>query len=152
MQVPRSTSVTDLGILYVNKLSFHLHIDNITKKALRSLGFLIRLCENFKKPESLSTLFKAYVLPILEYCSPVIPFNTKAQIDKLERIQKKYLKLLAFKSTGLYPMRGCDYLDLCNTFDTDTLGLRRSCASALIGINVIRGKIHGPALLNELPI
>ena len=42
--IDRVLEIRDLGVLYDVKLSFILHIDYITSKALSMLGFVMRIC------------------------------------------------------------------------------------------------------------
>ena len=67
----RSHQVDDLGIRFDSKLKFDHHIQMITKKAFRSLGFIARNTKQFKNPESSILLFNTYVRSTLEYANQV---------------------------------------------------------------------------------
>uniref|UniRef100_A0A2S2R2Y8 RNA-directed DNA polymerase from mobile element jockey n=1 Tax=Sipha flava TaxID=143950 RepID=A0A2S2R2Y8_9HEMI len=59
-------TVTDLGIVFDRELNFHSHIENSCCKALKILGFLRRICSEFKLMTPLKLLYCAYVRSVLE--------------------------------------------------------------------------------------
>ena len=65
-----TTEVTDLGLLFTNTLNFHRHIVGICGKA-KSLIFLLRKRFLSKNAYYLILAYKSYILPVLNYCSPV---------------------------------------------------------------------------------
>lgn len=87
--IPRTSQVRDLGVILDEKFTFEAHIDHITSKAYKSLGFVIRNSQQFKSPLCLKTLYYCYVRSILE-CASVVwrPFYKK-YIDLIESIQPK---------------------------------------------------------------
>lgn len=46
----------DLGVLYVTKLRFNFHIDNILVKAFKMSGFIMRQFWEFKKIETIKLI------------------------------------------------------------------------------------------------
>ena len=64
------SSVVDLGVIVNNTLKFALHINNVCCKAHTRANLLLR-CFQSKNVESLISVFKVYVRPIIEYCSVV---------------------------------------------------------------------------------
>jgi len=63
-------NVKDLGIVFDSKLTFTPHIAKIVAKAKPKLFFLFR-CFGTKDIDSLIKGYKSYVLPVLEYGSPI---------------------------------------------------------------------------------
>ena len=62
------------------------------KKAVKSFNIVFRL-KSTLHTESLSHIFKTYILPIIEYaCIPVTPLSIAA-LDRLERIQRKAARI-----------------------------------------------------------
>jgi len=53
----------------VPSLSFSFHVERITCKALRTLGFIRRNASNFDQANCLVTLYTSLVRSILEYGS-----------------------------------------------------------------------------------
>lgn len=151
-ELGRVSSVKDLGITFDSYLTFNLHINLASSRALQALGFVSRICRSFKKPETLKKLYQAFVIPILDYGLPLVPFHTNKQIKSYESVQKRFLKLLNFKSTGIFPARGSSYLDLCITHSFDPIHQRRLYFLTLICIRLLRGLIYCPTILNEISL
>ncbi len=85
----RVSRIKDLGIIFDDKLSFTEHIDDITRKSYRMLGFIFRCGKYFVSQYSMRILYSSLVRNRLEYCSTVWnPFYNNA-IDQIERVQKK---------------------------------------------------------------
>lgn len=53
----RASTVKDLGILFDSKLKFDEHIEQISCKSYKMLGFLIRCCKGFRNPNTLISLY-----------------------------------------------------------------------------------------------
>jgi hypothetical protein len=77
-------------------------------------------------------LYKQYVLPHLEFSSPVWAPWTRADIDKLESVQKKAVRMVA----GL---KGISYEERCKEIGLNTLDERRKVQDLVL----LHGLIHG---------
>ena len=77
-----------LGVTFTNKLTWDIHIGNISGAANRMLSLLWR---NLKScPKALKEkAYKAYVRPKLEYASPVCDPQHQKNILKLEMVQRR---------------------------------------------------------------
>ena len=77
-----------LGVLLSDEYKWSEHIDQVAKKANRSLGFVLRnthgCSRHFKE-----AAYKSLVRPHLEYCSSVWNPHTQTNITKLERVQRR---------------------------------------------------------------
>lgn len=148
----RCNNIKDLGVHFDSKFSFTDHITIICKSAIRSLGFIIRNCNSFKNILALKSLYISLVRSKLDYCSlvwyPIYEIHHKA----LESVQRKFLKFLAFRVDGTYPMRGCDHLVLLNRFDMKSLKLRWNVFSLSFLYKLFNNKIDSPDLLSMIPI
>ena len=69
MIMQRMLTVKDLGVCYDSQFSFREQINNITSKAGKMLGFIIRNCKEFSNISILKTLYYSLVRTRLEYCS-----------------------------------------------------------------------------------
>ncbi|BES96254.1 WD repeat domain 59 [Nesidiocoris tenuis] len=67
----RLTSVVDLGILFDSRLTMTDHINRISARAMKTLGFLKRNTRDFQDIPALVTLYRSLVVPTLEYGSVV---------------------------------------------------------------------------------
>ena len=98
--------VRDLGILFDTKLSFNSHIQMITSKALKTLGYINRLSRELSVG-SFKMLYCALMRSILEYGSVVWNPQYGFLIYSLERVQNKFfvipflVKTLNVVSAGL---------------------------------------------------
>jgi hypothetical protein len=96
-----------LGPLFFdNKLSFVPHINVVVTKAFQALGFIIRCSMHFRNIDTLKLLYCAYVRSKLEYGSIIWDPGYQRYVGKIETIQRRFLKFLAFKTDGVYPERG----------------------------------------------
>ncbi|KAK9675308.1 Reverse transcriptase (RNA-dependent DNA polymerase) [Popillia japonica] len=64
-------SVVDLGVVMDSGLSFRNHVEYITRRAWRNLGFLLRVTKDFRHHSSIIMLYKSIVRPLLEYAATV---------------------------------------------------------------------------------
>ena len=111
--------VKDLGVLFETDMSFRQHIDDIVCKANRILGFIWRNTKDINNVTVFTTLFRSLVLSKLEYCSSVWSPSQANLINKIERVQKRAVKYMAYKQRLSY----CNvfYIDLCSKFQLQPL-------------------------------
>ena len=74
----------DLGLFTASNLSWNQHVDKITAKANRVLGWVKRTCRDLKDIDTTNTLYGSLVRPLLEYSCETWNPHTKRNIDKLE--------------------------------------------------------------------
>lgn len=87
----------DLGIILDYKLSFSQHVDDISRKAYRMLGFIFRCGKYFSSQSSIRLLYSSLVRNRLEYCSSVWNPCYSNAIDQIERVQKKFTRMFYYK-------------------------------------------------------
>lgn len=143
----RNQTIMDLGVLFDSKLTFIPHIESVELNAAKSLGSVLRNSGNFTKVDTFIKLFNAYVLSKFNYAT--IPWNPtfNKYIMLLEKIQKRFLKFLVFRSTKIYPPRGSDYIQLCAQFNFITLAERRFINQSVFLYKLINFIINCPCLL-----
>lgn len=93
----RVSSIRDLGIIMDSELSFNLHIDHIIGFAFRRLGFVLRITKPFKNTTTLKILYFSFVRSILDFCSTVWNPSYKVHINRIEKIQQKFIKALNYR-------------------------------------------------------
>lgn len=97
-----------LGVLFTHNLSWSHHIDYITAKALKKLGYLRRTLSAAPSDTKLA-VYKTLIRPVLEYASPVWnPYN-QCEIKQIESVQRKAIRFIfrrydsAFSPTSALP-------------------------------------------------
>ena len=83
-----TTEAKYLGITITNKLSWKTHVDNITNKANKTLGFIKRNTKTTHQ-QTRETAYKTLVWPQLEYASCTWDPYTKDLSDQIEYVQRR---------------------------------------------------------------
>ena len=84
-----------LGFILDSKLSFNSICNKLVSKAYKKWFLLRYLCSKVDGNVFLR-LYKTYILPILEFCN-IVWLPNKSQSNRLEKVQKKVTKFIAFK-------------------------------------------------------
>lgn len=92
--------VRDLGVLFDRKLTFVPHMEHIIAKASRMVGFIVRNAREFRKAKTKKILYGCLVRSILEYGSVIWRPHYATHSLRIERIQKRFLRHLAY-SVGM---------------------------------------------------
>lgn len=146
--IERVHLVRDLGVYLDSKLNMIEHIDIITNKAYKSLGFVMRTCKPFSDTACIKNVYYAYVRSILEYASCIWSPNYITHKQDIERIQRKFIKHLNFKTRtqcNSYEA-GCAHhklLSLCN---------RRTLLDMMLLYDIARSRLDCPALVSQLAL
>jgi hypothetical protein len=115
--LPNVRETRDLGVIVDSKLCFSAHLAQISAKAHQRAGLILR-CFKSRDPHLLFRAFCVYVRPILEYCSPVWSPVYKADITKLEAVQRRFTRRLK-------QCAGFSYAARLKFLNAETLELRR---------------------------
>ena len=148
--IKKVTQVRDLGITVDAKLSFVPHIDDIVSKSLSTLGFIIRSTKPFKKSSTIMILFNSLIKSQLEYCSTVWNPYYETHKNRLERIQKKFLKMLSYRDHVSNDFRKYD--DLLKHYNMLKLSHRRDIADLCFLHKLVSGNLDCPKILSELNV
>lgn len=144
----RSVVAKDLGIIFDEKLSFRSHYQYITSKANQLLGFVLRSSKDFKNPHSVLYLFFSLVRSLLEYATPIWSPYYKVHIDDIERVQKKCLRILAYR---LKPGRNnLNYEHRLAQFKIDSLSLRRKYFDLIYLYKITHYIINSSELISQI--
>ena len=87
------TKFTLLGVHIDNRLTFHSHISNICRKAANQINALKRLSVHMGQNEKM-VLMKSFLLSNFNYCPLVCHFCSKTDTDRMEKIQKRALRMV----------------------------------------------------------
>ena len=91
-----------LGVTMCNDLDWGVHINNISAKANKTLGFLRRNMKHCSQKVKTLT-YTSLVRPVLEYSSPVWDPYNQSQIAQLEQIQRKAARYVYNDYTSRQP-------------------------------------------------
>ncbi|KAG7295266.1 hypothetical protein JYU34_022268 [Plutella xylostella] len=133
--IERVSSVRDLGIILDSKFLLSEHIDHISNKAYRNLGFVIRSCKPFTNIGAIKSVYYAYVRSILEYACPIWSPHYTIYKERLEKVQKVFINHLNYRlrnSTN-------SYIDGCRINNLPTLEERRT----LLDMSFLHDLVHG---------
>jgi hypothetical protein len=144
--VQRVDVVRDLGVTLDAKMTMRNHVDLIVNKAYRNLGFVIRTCKPFRNLLSMKIVYFAYVRSVLEYASPVWSVNYAVHKNRIENIQKKFVKHLNFK----FDHSSSTYRDNCHKYNLLTLEDRRKLTDMSLLFDIIDNRLDCPELLSSL--
>ena len=121
-------------------MSFTLHINVVVNRALRMLGFVRRTMKPFSDVKVLKVLYNSYVRSSLDYCSSVWSPSAKYLIDKLENVQKRFVKHLCFHDKVKYDSQ--NYAALCNHYQLTTLKNRRKVADMVLFYKILHSRVN----------
>jgi len=125
----------DLGVIVDYKLKFSAHIALIVSKAKQRSALLFRAFLT-RDTKFLIIAFKAYILPIVEYCSIIWSPHTVKDTLLIESIQRNFTKRLP----GLQSL---PYSDRLKSLNLISLELRRLHIDLIFCYKVINGFIAG---------
>lgn len=143
----RTDRIRDLGVILDAKLLFDKHVDHITSKAMKTLGFIIRVTKNFKMAKSLKILYCSLVRSQLEYASQVWNPQYNLYIDQIEKNQRKFLRFLNYK---FRINTNHDYTVDCKHHHMLPLSLRREAADLTYLHNLVLGRHDSSELLSKI--
>ena len=93
VQIPEKSFCRDLGIWVNNNMKFGKHYEIITRNGHFKCK-LFRRAFSSHDIEFLVSMYKTYILPTLEYGSPIWSPVYKCDIDLIENVQRKFTKFL----------------------------------------------------------
>ena len=135
VEIDTVKQVRDLGVIVDSKLKFSAHIAKIVSTAKQRSALLFRafLTRDLKY---LITAYKSYILPLVEYCSPVWSPHSVQDILLVESVQRSYTKRI----TGLQYKSYVDRLKFLNII---SLELRRLHSDLTFCYKLFNGHIAG---------
>lgn len=146
----RVCNVRDLGVIYDSKLSFNPHMDYIISKAYRALGFVMRSSKEFSNIKTLKILYCTYVRSNLEYASQVWNPCYVTYINRIETLQKKFIRFLCYRLKERYNSN--IYYELCRKHHLLPLVKRREISDITFLLKLASGSIDCPSLLNKISL
>ena len=126
-------NVRSLGITLDRDLNFKLHIHEIVTKAKRSSALIFR-CFLSRQINSLTSAFKTYVRPLVEYSSQIWSPYSIQLVMMIENVQRSFTKRLPC----LFNFSYCDRLQFLGL---QSLEHRRLLADLTLCYKIIHGLI-----------
>ena len=85
------TTHKHLGIVLSSNLEWGSHVDEVTSKAKRLLGFIRRIVGS-NDHATMKKLFVVLVRPVIEYCAPLWTASKESHKYKLEGVQRSFTR------------------------------------------------------------
>lgn len=145
--ISRVNEIRDLGVLLDEKLTFNSHIARIVSKAYSMLGFIKRICYDFRSVKALTSIYNAHVRSHLEYASVIWNPIYGVHSDKIESVQRQFV-LYALSRTVRRDSeyRLPPYSNRCSTLNLESLSRRRTNSCIFFVFDVLSGNIDAPHL------
>lgn len=143
----RVSNIRDLGVIMDSRVSFNLHIDSIVQRAYKSLGFINRMTTSFRSSIILRILYFAHVRSVLDFCSVVWSPHYKCHIERIERVQKKFIRIMNFRNGH----GDTTYKSSLNRYKMLSLSDRRELTDMVFLFKILLNKIDSPTLLSNIP-
>ena len=91
-----------LGLTFDEKLHFDLHVNNICTKASRQISAISRIAK-YITTDCLHKMYNAFVRSNFLYCANVWHFGIYSNIWKIEKVNKRALRVVLNDYTSSYP-------------------------------------------------
>ena len=99
--IKRTDTFKYLGVVLDDTLSFNDHVDYVRMKVSKILGMFSRIRPSLTLTlEAANRLYKAIVLPVLDYCDAVWHECGQGNSDKIERLQRRAARIAYFKAAS----------------------------------------------------
>lgn len=86
--------IRDLSIIFDSELSFEAHFSHITNSSFKMLGFITRSFYKLGKLDTYLTFYNSYIRSKAEYGASAWNPYYQTHIDSIERIQKKFIRII----------------------------------------------------------
>ena len=131
-RIESAAEVKDLGVTKDSKLKYITHIHSVVAKGFQRLA-LIRRGFVSRNRELLIKAYITYVRPVLEYNTHIWSPVYKTHVDLIERVQRRFTKML----DGLHAL---SYPDRLAATGLESLELRRLKSDLCMYFKIINGQ------------
>jgi len=140
IEIQSSESINVLGMELDRQLKYSCHVDETGRKIGKQVNALKRI-NHFLSKDSKNTIYNSYINCSFTYCSVVWMFTGVLNIEKLEKTNKRALRLVANNYTA-------DYKQICE--HEKQLNIYRKCvkAAAVLMYKITNGM--SPNYLSDL--
>lgn len=148
--IKREDCVKDLGVLLDSQLTYKQHISFIVAKASRSLGFIMRMTKSFNDVYCLKALYCSLVRSTLEYCSPIWNPSYMNGVERIEAIQRRFVRFALRRLPWRNPQQLPRYESRGQLIGLDTLHARRDLSCAMLISDLLTAKTDCPEILSAI--
>lgn len=135
-----------LGVTLTSSLSWTPHIENISGKANRTLGFIRR--NLWRAPKKIKeTAYNTMVRPQLEYCSSVWDPHTKSDIYQIERVQRRAARFVQHNYHNTSSVT-----TMLNNLGWESLEYRRHRQRLVFMYKIVHAEVAIPASQYLIPV
>jgi hypothetical protein len=82
-----------LGVVIDDKLKFNKNMEMLQKKISKKINFIRRLSSKLSKYSKI-TLYKAIILPHLDYCSSILFLANNSELSYLQKLQNRMMRTI----------------------------------------------------------
>ncbi|XP_055644162.1 uncharacterized protein LOC129780183 [Toxorhynchites rutilus septentrionalis] len=148
----RVNRIKDLGVLLDSKLRFHEHVSVTISRANAMVGFLRRNTAHFDDVYALKSLYCAFVRSVLEYAVQVWAPYHAVHIQRIERVQKRFVRYALRGLPWNDPTNLPPYEQRCALIGMQTLESRRLMLQRIFIFDVLTDKIDCSYLLRNVSL
>lgn len=141
-------SIKDLGIILDSKLHFDLHVQDVANRCSRLSGFVRRQTVDFPDWTCVALLFNTLIRPILEYCSLIWSPFYRVHIDRLERVQRRFLNYILFKCR--IDKNNYSYSERLRLLGFQSLEMRRENRNVVFIFKLLHRQIDCPEIMAHI--
>lgn len=136
----------DLGVTFDSKMTFNRHIENICNKASSMLGFIKRWAKEFDNTLVTISLYKTLIRPHLEYGSQVWSPHYNIHIERVEKVQKRFVRFVLNYLNWSDPRVLPPYSSRLKLINLESLEERRKNADIVFMHQLCSGSFDSPDL------
>ena len=147
-ELGRADTIKDLGIIHDKRLNFHSHLESVSSKAHRALGFISRNTKEFGDKDTIKYLYQTLVLPHLTYCcqiwSPQVLYRKKI----LESAQHRFVRSFLYRFST--PMDWTDHVFQPRLAELrlPTISSRHTSLGNSFVFNTLNGRVNSQPIID----
>ena len=150
-------TIRDLGVVLDRRLTFCNHIDFIVSRANKVNGIVMRSMQSGSNIgilnwKSILTAFYGNVRALLEYCCVIWGGAAKSHLDRIERVQIRFLRWRYYYVNRRGAPSYIYYSRLLQAFVVTHLEKRRHQYDIVFVEKLYKGVLDSPLLLSRFPL
>ena len=140
------SEIRKLGVLFDAKLTFKNVINNVTNRAFKLCGFIRTQSSKFINNTAMTILYKTLIVSILNNASFIWNPSYSTYIERLERVQTKFVKFQLFKLIIDY--KTIPYHTRLQILGYENLEKLRTNSDAVLAFKILRNIYNTPDILS----